>query len=154
MCLVIWKMVSSAMTIRYNNNGLRTRVILDFLDQNVGWGTLHYILHELKRSKNLRTFWLKNETDNMKQRILKERFRGRQNNFQLHIKNDKYKKLDLPIYHLYFGPTWLIGSKQVTPHNCCASGHSMKLHLTFGGGLKTNKYKTSVKMQKWKITPI
>ena len=30
----------------YNNNGLRTRVILDFVDQNVGWGTLHDILHE------------------------------------------------------------------------------------------------------------
>ena len=34
------------MTTRYNNNGLRTRVILDFVDQNVGWGTLHDILHE------------------------------------------------------------------------------------------------------------
>ena len=46
MCLVIWKMVSSAMTSWYNNNGLRTRVILDFVDQNIGWGTLHDILHE------------------------------------------------------------------------------------------------------------
>ena len=43
MCLAIWKMVSSAITTWYNNNGLRTRVILDFVDHNVGWGTLHDI---------------------------------------------------------------------------------------------------------------
>ena len=49
MCLVIWKMVSSAMTTWYNNNGLRTRVILDFVDQNVGWGMLHDILHIVKK---------------------------------------------------------------------------------------------------------
>ena len=42
-------MVSSAMTTWYNNNGLRIRVILDFVDQNVGWGTLHDILHVAKK---------------------------------------------------------------------------------------------------------
>jgi len=46
MCLVIWKMVSSAMTTSHNKNGLRTWVILDFVDQNVRWGTLHDILHQ------------------------------------------------------------------------------------------------------------
>ena len=49
MCLVIWKMVSSAMTTWHNNNGLRTRVILGFVDQNVGWGTLHDLLHVTKK---------------------------------------------------------------------------------------------------------
>ena len=43
------KMVSSAMTTWYNNNGLQTRVILDFVDQNGGWGTLHDILHLAKK---------------------------------------------------------------------------------------------------------
>ena len=28
---------------------LRTRVILDFVDQNFGWGTLHEILHVAKK---------------------------------------------------------------------------------------------------------
>ena len=42
-------MVSSATTTWYNNNGLQTQVILDFVDQNVGWGTIHDILHIAKK---------------------------------------------------------------------------------------------------------
>ena len=41
------------MTTWYNNNGLETRVILDFVDQNVGWETLHDILH-VARKETLR----------------------------------------------------------------------------------------------------